>query len=222
MIILENVCKRYRTDSGPGNWVLRGINLAIPSNLRVGLIGRNGAGKSTLLRLIAGTDSPTHGNVLRQCKVSWPMGYSGGLQGSLTGRQNAKFVCRIHGRASELETHLANIAQFAELGDYFDQPVKTYSSGMRSRLQLALSLNFDFDLYITDEVTSAGDAAFRAKSLSAFQQVVSRAGLIMVSHSEETLRQFCDAGIWLHRGQAYWFDKLDDALHHYKESHAHE
>jgi capsular polysaccharide transport system ATP-binding protein len=218
MIIVENVHKRYNTDHGPGKWVLQGATFNIPPKVSVGLVGRNGAGKSTLLRLIGGIDVPTSGRIDRQCRVSWPMGFGGGLQGSLTGRQNAKFVCRIHGHDHDLADRLAYILDFSDLGESFDQPVKTYSSGMKSRLQFALSMAFDFDVYISDEVTAAGDAAFRTKAAAAFKRLADHAGLIMVSHGEGTLRRFCTAGIWLHEGRAYWFDDIGEALKHYKES----
>lgn len=217
MIIVDNVHKRYVTDHGPGRWILKGVSLTIPKNVTVGLVGRNGAGKSTLLRLIGGIDTPNQGRVTRQCRVSWPMS-AGGLQGSLTGRQNVKFACRIHGHERDMAERLASVQEFAELGSYFDEPVKTYSQGMRARLQFGLSLAFDFDTYISDEVTAAGDSVFRKKAAQAFKDLTDRAGLIMVSHSESTLRQFCTAGIWLHDGQAHWFDDIGDALKNYKES----
>jgi capsular polysaccharide transport system ATP-binding protein len=218
MIIVQDVQKRYRTRHGPGPWVLRGVTFTIPRNLSVGLIGSNGAGKSTLLRIIGGVDEPTHGKVERRCRVSWPLGYGGGLKGSMTGRQNAVFVCRIQGYEDRMSERLAAIENFAGLGAAFNQPVSTYSSGMRSRLQFGMSLAFDFDVYISDEVTSAGDASFRKKAAAEFHSLRERASLIMVSHGEGTLRQFCQAGIWLHEGQAHWFDSIDDALRNYKES----
>jgi len=218
MIKVENIYKRYLTDHGPGRWILQGVNFSIPKNTSVGLIGGNGAGKSTLLRLIGGIDYPNKGKVERKCRVSWPMGLVGGLQGSLTGRQNAKFVCRIHGHEADIEDRLAFIEDFAEIGQAFNEPVKTYSSGMQSRLKFGISLAFDFDVYISDEVTSAGDAAFRKKASDAFAKLADRAGLIMVSHSDATLRQFCQAGIWLHEGKAYWYEDIEDALRNYKES----
>ncbi|QBY49673.1 ABC transporter ATP-binding protein [Cupriavidus oxalaticus] len=218
MIIVEDVHKRYQTGHGPGKWVLRGISFTIPPKLNVGLIGANGAGKSTLLRIVGGVDHPNKGRVERRCRVSWPMGFGGGLQGSLTGRQNAKFVCRIHGHEHDIPDRLAYIQEFAAIGEAFDEPVKNYSTGMRSRLQFALSLAFDFDVYISDEVTAAGDAAFRSKAASAFKNLANRASLIMVAHGEATLKDFCQAGIWLKEGQAYWFDQIDDALKAYKDS----
>lgn len=218
MIEVLDVHKRYLTDHGPGPWVLRGANLRIPPRTNVGLLGRNGAGKSTLLRLIGGVDHPTRGQVRRDCSVSWPIGFGGGLQGSLTGRQNAKFVCRLHGHESDIPALLDRIQSFADIGSAFDEPVKTYSAGMRSRLQFALSLAFEFDVYISDEVSATGDAAFHNKAVRAFRDLVERAGLIMVSHNASTLREFCTAGIWLHEGQARWFDRLDDAIRAYEQS----
>ncbi|MDB5750657.1 MAG: transporter ATP-binding protein [Ramlibacter sp.] len=218
MIVVNDVHKRYRTPHGPGKWVLEGVSMTIPPKVNVGLIGANGAGKSTLLRIIAGVDRPTRGHVERNCRVSWPMGFGGGLQGSLTGRQNAKFISRVHGGEDGIEAQLAYVQEFAQIGPAFDEPVKTYSSGMRSRLQFAMSLAFDFDVYISDEVTSTGDAAFRKKAAAAFKNLADRASLIMVSHGEGTLRSFCQAGVWIHQGKAHWFDRIDDALKAYKDS----
>ncbi len=217
MIIVSDLHKRYKTEHGIGKWVLQGISLTIPRNLNVGLIGANGAGKSTLLRLIGGVDHPSKGWVERRCSVSWPMG-EGGLEGTLSGRQNAKFVCRVHGHQADLADRLAFVQGFSELREAFDEPVSTYSTGMRSRLQFALSLAFDFDVYISDEVTAAGDAAFRKKAAAAFKAMADRAGLIMVAHDESTLRQFCRSGIWIHDGKAHWFDAIDDALKAYKDA----
>jgi len=218
MIELRNVHKRYRTTHGAGRWVLKGITLDIPARRSVGLVGANGEGKSTLLRLIGGIDTPTKGKVVRHCRTSWPLGLAGGLQSALTGRQNATFVCRIHGQEADIPDKLAFIADFAEIGAAFDEPIKTYSSGMQARLKFAMSMAFDFEVYLVDELTSVGDAAFRKKARAAFNQLADRSSVIMVSHGESTLREFCESGIWLHDGHAHWFDKLDDALAHYKES----
>lgn len=217
MILVNDVQKRYKTEHGVGRWVLKGVNLTIPTTSNVALIGSNGAGKSTLLRIICGADQPTKGTVERRCRVSWPMG-QGGVEGTLTGRQNAKFVCRLHGHRDDLADRVQFIQDFAELGEAFDEPVNTYSSGMRSRLQFGLSLAFDFDVYISDEVTAAGDVAFRRKAAAAFRSMTTRAGLIMVSHDEGTLKDFCQSGIWIHDGQADWFDDVNEALKAYKDT----
>ena len=218
MIIVDDVHKRYMTDRGPGRWVLQGVNFVIPPQVSVGLIGGNGAGKSTLLRLIGGVDQPNRGKVERLSRVSWPMGLTPGFQPFLTGRQNVKFVCRIHGHEDHIEELVEFVKDFAEIGNYFEDPINTYSSGMKSRLAFGLSLAFDFDFYISDEVTSTGDAAFKQKASNAFKNLANRSSMIMVSHSESTLKEFCTAGIFLYQGTAQWFDKIDDALKAYKDT----
>lgn len=219
MITVKNLYKRYQTHHGPGPWVLNNVNIFIPPKVSVGILGGNGAGKSTLLGLIGGTDSPNRGEVKRSCRVSWPMGLGTGLKGSLTGRQNSVFVCRIHGlNDQETLNALAFIEDFAEIGKSFDEPIKTYSSGMKSRLQFGMSLAFDFDVYISDEVTSTGDAAFQKKAKLAFQNLAGRSSLIMASHSDQTLKQFCKAGIFIYKTKAYWFDDINDAIKAYKKT----
>jgi len=219
MILVKNVYKRYQTLHGPGPWVLSNVNFSIPPKLSVGILGANGAGKSTLLSLIGGTDFANRGEIKRNCRVSWPMGLGSGLKGSLTGRQNAVFVCRIHGlNDKEISYALSFIEDFAEIGKSFDQPINTYSSGMRSRLQFGMSLAIDFDVYISDEVTSTGDAAFQKKAQQAFQNLAGRSSLIMASHSDQTLKQFCKAGIFVKQGKVHWFDEIDDAVKAYKKT----
>jgi len=215
MITLKNIYKKYRSNNS--RWVLEDLSLQIPKNTNIGLIGRNGSGKSTLLRIIAGIDRPNKGKVNRDCNVSWPMGYGGGLQGSLTGKQNAKFVCRIHG-IDNYQERVAYIEEFSELGYYFDQPVKTYSSGMKSRLKFSMSLAIDFDMYLSDEVLAAGDAIFRKKARIELRKRVDRSGLIMVSHNARALKNFCQQGLLLDKGKGYWFEDINDALVAYKES----
>ncbi|ACL72391.1 polysialic acid transport ATP-binding protein [Thioalkalivibrio sulfidiphilus HL-EbGr7] len=217
MIEVHNVYKRYHNHHG-SDWVLKGINFTLPKGVSVGLLGRNGAGKSTLLRLIGGMDYPDRGEIVRKCRVSWPIGLSGAFQGSMTGRQNVKFVARVHGNESSIDEVMRFVEDFAEIGAAFDEPVKTYSSGMRSRLAFGLSLAFDFDVYLSDEATAVGDRAFKEKAKKAFKDRVSRASLIMVSHSEGILKDLCQAGLWLDKGEAVWFDDINDALNAYHES----
>jgi capsular polysaccharide transport system ATP-binding protein len=216
MIEIKGLYKRYHHHLNH-DWVLRDINLTIPTGVSVGLIGRNGAGKSTLLRLIAGMDTPERGSIDRQCRVSWPIGLSGGFQGSMTGRQNVKFVARVHGGRRDVTTIIERVQEFAELGDSFDMPINTYSSGMKARLNFGLSLAFDFDVYLSDEATSVGDRAFKAKASKAFKDKVGQASLIMVSHGEGILKELCQAGIYLKNGQATWYDDVKDAIAAYHE-----
>lgn len=216
MIQIKGLYKRYHNHHG-SDWVLQDINLKIPAGVSVGLVGQNGAGKSTLLRLIGEMDIPDKGSITRNCRVSWPIGLSGGFQGTMTGRQNVKFVARVHGGEEGIENVIKFVEDFAELGKSFDEPVRTYSSGMRSRLAFGLSLAFDFDVYLSDEATAVGDALFKKKASEAFKSRVGQASLIMVSHSEGILKELCQAGIWLHRGRAIWYDSIHDALDAYKE-----
>lgn len=220
MIEVKNVYKRYRNHQN-SPWVLQNVDFTVPQGVSVGLVGRNGAGKSTLLRLIGGMDFPNRGEVIRNCRVSWPIGLAGGFQGSMSGRQNVKFVARIHGRDHSVDEIIRYVEDFAEIGDAFDDPVKTYSSGMRSRLAFGLSLAFHFDLYISDEATAVGDKAFKDKAKRAFRDRVGEANLLMVSHGESILKELCDAGVWLHEGRAIWYDDINDAIAAYHDSIGH-
>jgi len=215
MIEVRNLYKRYRNHHG-SPWVLNDLNFRIPTGVSVGLIGRNGAGKSTLLRLLGGMDIPDKGEIIRDCTLSWPIGLKGGFQPSMTGRQNVKFVARVHGR-SNIDEIIDYVEQFAEIGRAFDEPVKTYSSGMKSRLAFGLSLAFDFDVYLSDEATAVGDKAFKEKAKQAFRDKVGQASLIMVSHSEGILRQLCQSAIWVKDGKALWFDDITEGLAAYNE-----
>ncbi len=214
MIRVKGVYKRYHNHHG-SDWVLRDINVDIPSGVSVGLIGRNGAGKSTLLRMIGGMDTPDRGEITSDCRISWPIGLGGGFQGTMTGRQNVKFVARVFGGEHLTQHIIARVQEFAEIGRAFDEPVNTYSSGMRARLAFGLSLAFDFDVYLSDEATSVGDRIFKKKAADAFKEKVGTASLIMVSHDEAILKQMCQAGVWLKGGEALWFDDINEALKAY-------
>ncbi|WP_260579416.1 ABC transporter ATP-binding protein [Vreelandella populi] len=216
MIEIKNLYKRYHNHHG-SDWVLKDINLTIPKGVSVGLIGANGAGKSTLLRLIAGMDTPERGAVIRHSRVSWPVGLSGGMQGNMTGRQNTKFVARTQGRGKDIKEIIKFVEDFAEIGEAFDEPIRTYSSGMKSRLSFGLSLAFDFDIYISDEATAVGDRAFKAKAQELFKERVGKASLIMVSHGEGILRDLCKAGIYLKKGSATWYDDINEAIADYHQ-----
>lgn len=217
MIQVEQIYKRYRGFQGSPDWVLKDVSFTIPKGVSVGLIGRNGSGKSTLLRLIGKMDQPDRGAIIHQGRVSWPIGLSGGFQGSMTGRQNVKFVARIHGGDADIKRVMQFVEEFAEIGEAFDRPVRTYSSGMKSRLSFGMSLAFDFDIYLSDEATAVGDASFRRKATEAFRERIGQASIVMASHSEGILKDLCQAGVWLEAGRAHWFDRIDDALAAYHQ-----
>ncbi|WP_044728445.1 ABC transporter ATP-binding protein, partial [Escherichia coli] len=209
MIKIENLTKSYRTPAGR-HYVFKDLNLEIPSGKSVAFIGRNGAGKSTLLRMIGGIDRPDSGKIITNKTISWPVGLAGGFQGSLTGRENVKFVARLYAKQEELKEKIEFVEEFAELGKYFDMPIKTYSSGMRSRLGFGLSMAFKFDYYIVDEVTAVGDARFKEKCAQLFKERHKESSFLMVSHSLNSLKEFCDVAIVF---------KDDNAVGFYEDVH---
>jgi capsular polysaccharide transport system ATP-binding protein len=209
MIHCERLTKSYPMGSGRKH-VLRGIDLQIAPGEHVGFLGRNGAGKTTLIKLIGGVEMPTSGKVRRRMSVSWPLGFGGGFQGSLTGYDNARFIARIYGREySELRDF---VEDFSELGAQLKMPVKTYSSGMRARLAFALSLAIEFDCYLIDEVIMVGDQNFHKKChFELFEKRRDRA-LVFASHSAELVREFCNGAIVLDQGYAKKFPDVNEAL----------
>ncbi|MFC5050239.1 ABC transporter ATP-binding protein [Rubritalea spongiae] len=216
MIELTNVTKYYHLKGGKTHDVMRDISLCIPEKKSIGILGPNGAGKSTLLRMIGGAEAPNSGTIKSNSSISWPLGVGVGFQGSLTGRQNIEFACRINGLTkAEKEYIIKNVIEFAELGDFFDMPVKSYSSGMRARLGFGLSINFDFDYYLIDELTSVGDAIFRQKAERAFEEIKERASLIFVAHNLTTLKKSCESAIFLRNGNASYYESIDEGIDSY-------
>ncbi len=217
MIELRNLTKWYPVKNGV-RYVLRDVSLVIPTLTNLAILGPNGAGKSTLLRLIGGAESANNGTILTDQEISWPLGLASGFQGSLTGRQNVLFVCRINGLGTNESRYVINqVTSFAELGEYFDMPVNTYSSGMRARLSFGLSMAFEFDVYLIDELTSVGDMIFREKAKAAFEQIRKRASLIFVSHNLRTLRESCQSALFLRDGKADFYPEIDEGIIAYKE-----
>lgn len=217
MIRIENLSKSYPTPQGR-HYVFKDLNIELPSGKSVAIIGRNGAGKSTLLRMIGGIDRPDSGRIITDSTISWPVGLAGGFQGSLTGRENVKFVARLYATRDELKEKVAFVEEFAELGKYFDMPIKTYSSGMKSRLGFGLSMAFKFDYYLVDEVTAVGDARFKQKCAGLFKERHKEASFLMVSHSLNSLKEFCDIALFVGRdNRISYYQNIDDAINAYKE-----
>lgn len=217
MIELRNVTKAYPVKHGL-RYVLRDVSLVIPSRANIAVLGPNGAGKSTFLRLIGGAEAADSGTIIADSEISWPLGLTSGFQGSLTGRQNVLFVCRINGLGrDQIREVIRQVTEFAQIGEYFDMPVNTYSSGMRARVSFGLSMAFEFDVYLVDELTSVGDAIFREKAKAAFENIRKRASLIFVSHNFKTLRQSCQSALFLRDGKADFYQNIDDGLAAYNE-----
>jgi capsular polysaccharide transport system ATP-binding protein len=208
MIMLENVTKIYKSKDGH-KVVADDLSCQIPRGCNLGILGINGAGKSTLLRMIGGIEEPNSGVIRRHSRVSFPLGFSGTFAGSLSGRENAVFLARIYGASTRYVVDFAE--DFAEIGSYYDMPVNTYSSGMRSRLAFGVSLAIDFDVYLVDEATAVGDVTFQEKCHAAISARFSRSDVIMISHAPETLKQYCNQGAVLDRGRLAFYDDIDQA-----------
>jgi capsular polysaccharide transport system ATP-binding protein len=176
-------------------------------------MGVNGAGKSTTMRLIAGTELPNAGRIRRGARISWPLGFAGGFHPAMTGRENVKFVARIYG--ADVRKTIDFVEDFSEIGDYIDVPVKTYSSGMMARLSFGLSMAIDFECYLVDEITSVGDARFQARCQETFAERRKRSNVIMVSHSMQTIKDYCDRGGVIVDGQIMMFRNVDLAIEAY-------
>lgn len=211
---VEHVSKSYAT-SKKTNHVLKDINLCLHKGEKIGILGRNGAGKSTLIRLLSGVEEPTKGLITQTMSISWPLAFSGAFQGSLTGMDNLRFICRIYN--ADIERVKKFTLEFSELGDYLYEPVKNYSSGMKARLAFALSLSIEFDCYLIDEITAVGDASFAAKCREELFVKRKDRSLIMVSHSSNVIREYCDKAYVLDKGELLNFDTIDQAYEYYNQ-----
>ena len=215
MFELRNVTKSYLTPNGR-RYVFRNLSLAIPPGKNIGLIGRNGAGKSTLMRLLGGADVPDSGTIITDRSISWPVGLTGGFQGSMTGRDNIKFVCRIYGATGDaMREKIRYVQEFAEIGDWIDEPIKTYSSGMRSRVAFGLSMAFDFDYYLIDEVMSVGDAQFKRKCNEVFQEKLQKSNVVLVTHTMSEVEKLCDVVLLVRNGEIQMYDDVSEGIKAY-------
>ena len=214
MIEFRNVTKTYKISAGK-NVILDDVSFKFPEKKNIGILGVNGAGKSTLLRLIAGTEYHDKGKIIRTGKYSWPLGFSGSFHGSLTGIENLRFACRIYG--ADIKSVSEFVEDFAELGDYINEPILTYSSGMRSRLAFGLSMAIDFDVYLIDEIMGVGDQGFQKKCKNAFVEKKETSSIIMVSHNMSTIREYSDTILLLTGEQLEIHDDVEEAIKIYND-----
>ncbi|PZN83523.1 MAG: ATP-binding protein [Candidatus Methylumidiphilus alinenensis] len=214
MIKITNLVKRYHTRQGEIT-VLDHINHQIAPGEKVGILGRNGSGKSTLIRLISGAELPTSGTVARSMSVSWPLAFGGAFQGSLTGLDNLRFICRVYGISAV--DKIPAVQEFSELGKYLREPVKTYSSGMRARLSFAISMIVEYDCFLIDEVIAVGDSRFHEKCLTELFEKCKDRAMVIVSHDTGYIREHCQCASVLVKGKLISFDDIDEAFSYYKE-----
>lgn len=213
MIRIEHVTKQYATRHGNVT-VLDDVNLTIRPGEKVGILGRNGAGKSTIIRLISGAERPTSGRITRGMSVSWPLAFGGAFQGTLTGLDNLRFICRVYGTSTEDKVPF--VQEFSELGRYLHEPVKTYSAGMRARLAFAISMVIEFDCFLIDEIVAVGDNRFHEKCrVELFEKRQDRA-MIIVSHDPGYVREHCDHAAVLVKGQLTAFNQVEEAFDFYQ------
>lgn len=212
MIVCTDIHKSYKHGAGLKR-VLEDVNLTISRGERIALLGRNGAGKTTLIKLIGGVEMPTLGKITRDMSTSWPLGFGGGFQGSLTGYDNARFIARIYGR--DYQDLKAFVEDFTEMGRQLAMPVKTYSSGMRARLAFALSLAIEFDCYLIDEIILVGDQNFQRKCHYELFEKRSDRAMILASHSTDVVREYCNRAFIIHGGKGEAYDDLEQAIETY-------
>jgi capsular polysaccharide transport system ATP-binding protein len=211
-ITLLDIKKVYRTRNGE-RLILDELSLKINKGEKIGILGRNGAGKSTLIRIISGAERPTSGSITREMTVSWPLAFGGAFQGSLTGLDNLRFICRVYG--TDIDKARDFVEQFSELGSYMKEPVKTYSSGMRARLAFALSMAVDFDCFLIDEVIAVGDSRFHEKCEDELFRRRADKSMIIVSHDPHYIRTHCDSAYILSQGKIRTFSSIDQAFDAY-------
>ncbi|MBV9827976.1 MAG: ABC transporter ATP-binding protein [Alphaproteobacteria bacterium] len=213
MIALSRVTKGFATPAGR-KVVLDDASVTFEAGHNYGILGANGAGKSTLIRLLAGSEMPDRGRIRRHARISFPLGFGGTFHGALSGRENVAFVARVYGAA--VRPTIRFVDEFAELREYLDMPVHTYSAGMRARLAFGTCLAIDFDVFLIDEVTEIGDERFRRRCAAAFRERMRHADIILAAHNAHTIRQYCDRAALLTGGRLQLFDDVAAALNQYR------
>ena len=209
---VDRVTKEYHTHIGVRR-VLDDISFDLGPGEKIGVLGRNGSGKSTLVKLIGGVELPTSGTIHRGMFMSWPIGFTGGVESTMTGAASARFIARVYGR--DEKDVLAFVDDFAELGRQLYIPIEAYSSGMRARLLFALTLAIDFKCFLIDEITAVGDHRFHLKCHDALFTQRRQCAMVLISHDQETIRQYCNRALVLKAGRGRVFEDVELALRIY-------
>ncbi len=207
---VRNLGKTYHGKSKP---LFANLSFDLGKSGRLAILGRNGQGKSTLIKMLGGVLPPSEGTMNWRMTASWPIGFGGGFQGSLSGLDNIRFLARIHAR--DFAEMLERVDDFAELGRSLRSPVKEYSSGMRARLAFGLSLAIEFDCYLIDELVAVGDARFQRKCQEALFEHRAHRAFIMASHDTNLIASSCNRALIIEGGQAKLFDDINEAVEVY-------
>ncbi|MBS0439096.1 MAG: ABC transporter ATP-binding protein [Proteobacteria bacterium] len=217
IIELRNVGVAFNAQlrmGAPQFWALEDVNLVLPRGARMGVVGRNGAGKSTLLRVIAGILAPDRGRVRREGVSCQLLSLALGFVPYLSGRDNAILSGLMLGlRRREIERRLPAILDFSELGDFFEQPVSSYSTGMFMRLGFSVAMQVEPDVLLIDEVLSVGDTEFQKKSGDALRERIHNGTtVVFVSHMDAPIKQVCDCAVWIEHGRSVMQGPVDEVL----------
>lgn len=198
-------------------YALNDISFVVEEGDSIGIFGLNGSGKSTLLDLIGGVTQPTRGNITVNGTISY-VAISAGLENDLTGLENIRYKCLMHGLNNrEIDELFDSIVEYSELGEFINQPLRVYSSGMRSKLGFAIAIHMDPDILIIDEALSVGDKTFANKCLESIKGFQKRGKtLFFVSHSTGTTKSMCNKAIWLHFGEMKSEGSIDEIIHEYE------
>ncbi|HGG64118.1 MAG TPA: ATP-binding cassette domain-containing protein [Rhodobacteraceae bacterium] len=176
----------------------------------MGILARNGTGKTTLINMVAGLEKPDEGQIIKNCRVSFPLGFMGGVISKLSAMENSRYIARLYGLDPDYIE--AFCRWMCDLDEYFDMPVGTYSQGMRSRFSFSLMLALDFDLYLIDEgMPSTTDAEFNKRAGDILRERLETTTVLIVSHKPETLEKYCRSAAVLREGQLHMFDTLEEA-----------
>ncbi|MDO5658845.1 MAG: ATP-binding cassette domain-containing protein [Paracoccus sp. (in: a-proteobacteria)] len=213
MLEFDNVSKSFWTGQ-QRKVILDQASFRIELGNSVGILAPNGTGKTTLINMMCGLEKPDEGVIRRDCRVSFPLGFVGGVNNKHTANENARFIARLYGLDPDyVEAYCRWLADIAE---YFDMPVGTYSSGMRQRFMFSLMIAIDFDIYLIDEgMPQNTDAEFNRKAGQVLMERLKRATVVIVSHQPEVLEKFCRSAAVLRDGKLYMFDTLAEATQYY-------
>lgn len=214
----EGLKKLFKKKSEPF-WALKGINFNVNKGEVLGIIGRNGSGKSTLLRMLTGIMEPDKGEFVLKEKPPTLLSLGTGFQPNLSGIDNIYLNGLLLGHSrKKIEENLDEIIEFSELGDFVYKPVRTYSSGMKSRLGFSIAITLDPDILLIDEVLGVGDAAFQAKSKNVIlEKIKSNRTVILVTHSASLVKSICDRVVWLHLGEQIEVGDTDEIIERYQQ-----